>query len=140
MDNTTMLYPVIAMVALTFWVTARLFYVQRRATKKREVKYGFFSVYRGDVPEHIQAARDHYKNMFELPVLFYLWSAILYASGHIDHIDIVLSWLFVISRYIHSFIRATDHTKLLYRLSVFFVGWFLILFGWAKLFLQLIFR
>lgn len=140
MDNTTILYPIIAMAALTFWVTARLYLVQRRAMKSREVKYGFFRVYRGEAPEYLQATRDHYKNMFELPVLFYVWAGILYASGQVDLIDLVLSWLFVISRYIHSFIRATDHTRLLLRLSVFSVGWFLILISWAKLLIQLIMR
>jgi hypothetical protein len=140
MENTSIINPIIAMAALTFWVTARLYLVQRRATKNREVKYGFFRVYRGEAPEYIQAARDHYKNMFELPVLFYVWAGFLYASGQIDLVDLVLSWLFVISRYVHSFIRATDHTKLLFRLSVFAVGYFLILFGWVKLLIQLIMR
>ncbi|MBC8344701.1 MAG: MAPEG family protein [Candidatus Marinimicrobia bacterium] len=140
MDNTTILFPLIAMAGLTFFVTARLYFVQYKATKRREVKYGFFSVYQGEAPEFIQAARDHYKNMFELPVLFYLWAVILFASGQVDAADLVLSWLFVISRYIHSFIRATDHTKLLFRLSMFSMGYFLILMGWVKLLIQLIIK
>ena len=90
MENTSIINPIIAMAALTFWVTARLYLVQRRATKNREVKYGFFRVYRGEAPEYIQAARDHYKNMFELPVLFYVWAGILYTSGQIDIVDLVL--------------------------------------------------
>ncbi len=136
MNNTSILYPVIAMAVLSFYVTIRLFYVQYRATKRREVKYGFFSVYRGEAPETVQAARDHYKNMFELPVLFYLWVVILLASGRVDQIDILLSWLFVISRYVHSYIRATDHTKILFRLSVFAVGFFIILVCWLKLLIR----
>ena len=90
MENTSIINPIIAMAALTFWVTAQLYLVRRRATKNREVKYGFFRVYLGEVPEYIQAARDHYKNMFELPVLFYVWAGILYTSGQIDIVDLVL--------------------------------------------------
>ncbi len=138
MESASILFPVIAMAALTFFVTARLYFVQYRATKRREINYGYFSIYRGDPPEFIKAARDHYKNMFELPVLFYVWVVILYASGEVDRVDIILSWLFVASRYVHSFIRATDHSKILIRLSVFAVGFFLIMFCWAKLLIQLI--
>lgn len=78
--------------------------------------------------------------MCELPVLFYVWAVIVYVLGQVDISDSVLSWLFVVSRYIHSFIRATDHTKLLFRLSVFAVGYFLILLGWVKLLVQLMIR
>ncbi len=138
MDSDSILFPVIAMAVLTFFVAIRLYLVQYGATKRREVRYGFFSVYRGEAPEFIQAARDHYKNLFELPVLFYVWAVILYAGGQVDQVDLVLSWSFVVSRYVHSFIRATNHSKILYRLSVFAVGFFIVVACWAKLLLMLL--
>jgi|TARA_B100000959_G_scaffold225367_1_gene239476 hypothetical protein len=133
------LYPVIAMVALTFLVTAHLYFVQKRAIKKWDVKYGFFKIYEGDRPDYLQAARDHYKNMFQLPILFYSWAGIIFMMGNVDTLDLSLAWLFVASRYLHSGIRIIDHTKLLRRSSVFIVGWFVLLIAWGKLLFDLLF-
>jgi hypothetical protein len=133
------LYPVIAMVALTFLVTAHLYFVQKRAIKKWDVKYGFFKIYEGDRPDYLQAARNHYKNMFQLPILFYSWAGIIFMMGNVDTLDLSLAWLFVASRYLHSGIRIIDHTKLLRRSSVFIVGWFVLLIAWGKLLFDLLF-
>ena len=127
------------MVALTFLVTAHLYFVQKRAIKKWDVKYGFFKIYEGDRPDYLQAARDHYKNMFQLPILFYSWAGIIFMMGNVDTLDLSLAWLFVASRYLHSGIQIIDHTKLLRRSSVFIVGWFVLLIAWGKLLFDLLF-
>ena len=127
------LYPVIAMVLLTFVVTAHFYFVQKRAIKKWDVKYGFFKTYEGNSPDYLQAARDHYKNIFQLPILFYVWTIFVFIMGKVDTLDLTLAWLFVGSRYVHSGIRIIDHTRLLYRSSVFIIGWFVLLLAWGKL-------
>ena len=139
MKSNLILYPLIAMAALTFFVTAHLYFVQRKAIKKWDVKYGFFKTYEGDRPEYLQAARDHYKNIFQLPILFYVWTGILFMMGNVDTLDLSLAWLFVASRYLHSGIRIIDHTKLLHRSSVFISGWFVLFFAWGKLLFDLLF-
>ena len=53
--------------------------------------------------------------------------------GKVDTLDLTLAWLFVGSRYVHSGIRIIDHTRLLYRSSVFIIGWFVLLLAWGKL-------
>ena len=115
------------MVVLTFLVTAHLYFVQKRAIKKWDVKYGFFKTYEGNSPDYLQAARDHYKNIFQLPILFYVWTIFVFIMGKVDTLDLTLAWLFVGSRYVHSGIRIIDHTRLLYRSSVFIFGWFVLL-------------
>lgn len=139
MKPNLILYPVIAMVALTFFVTVHLYFVQKKAVKKWDVKYGFFKTYEGDRPDYLQAARDHYKNMFQLPILFYSWVGIIFMMANVDTLDLSLAWLFVASRYLHSGIRIIDHTKLLHRSSVFIVGWFVLLFSWGKLLFDFLF-
>ena len=121
------------MVVLTFFVTAHLSFVQKRAIKKWDVKYGFFKTYEGNSPDYLQAARDHYKNIFQLPILFYVWTIFVFIMGKVDTLDLTLAWLFVGSRYVHSGIRIIDHTRLLYRSSVFIIGWFVLLLAWGKL-------
>ena len=126
------------MLALTLFVTARLYFVQRRAIKGWEVKYGYFKTYQGDRPEYVQAARDHYKNMFELPVLFYVWVIAIFLLDSVDSFDLTLAWLFVISRIVHAVIRIVDHTKLLYRFPAFAVGWFVMVIAWGKFLFDLL--
>ena len=121
------------MVLLTFVVTAHFYFVQKRAIKKWDVKYGFFKTYEGNSPDYLQAARDHYKNIFQLPILFYVWTIFVFIMGKVDTLDLTLAWLFVGSRYVHSGIRIIDHTRLLYRSSVFIIGWFVLLLAWGKL-------
>ena len=89
------------MVVLTFLVTAHLYFVQKRAIKKWDVKYGFFKTYEGNSPDYLQAARDHYKNIFQLPILFYVWTIFVFIMGKVDTLDLTLAWLFVGSRYVH---------------------------------------
>ncbi|MEE2877343.1 MAG: MAPEG family protein [Candidatus Neomarinimicrobiota bacterium] len=138
MDSNLILIPLALMVALTLLVTARLYFVQRRAIKGWEVRYGYFKTYEGDRPEYLQAARDHYKNMFELPLLFYVWVIVVYLMESVDRIDLGLAWLFIISRIIHSGIRIADHTKLRNRFAAFTVGWFVVVIAWSKLLLGLL--
>ena len=100
------------MLALTLFVTARLYFVQRRAIKGWEVKYGYFKTYQGDRPEYVQAARDHYKNMFELPLLFYVWVIVIFLLDSVDSFDLALAWLFVISRIVHACLLYTSPSRI----------------------------
>ena len=138
MNTNLILLSLLVMVALTLLVSARLYFVKRRAVKGWEVKYGFFKTYQGDRPEYLQAARDHYKNMFELPLLFYVWVIVIILMDSVDRMDLTLAWLFVISRIVHSTIRIIDHTKLRYRFTTFTLGWFVLVVVFGKLLLGLL--
>lgn len=130
MRTDLILWPVFALVLLTAGVAIRLFTVSVMASKNRELPKGYFRTYQGDAPEALLAARDHYKNLFEMPVHFYLLMALIYASGNVYLIDIVLAWAYVSFRYVHSFIRATTN-RVSYRYKVFVVSFVILLFEWA---------
>ena len=119
------------MVVLTVGVTVRLYLVQMRAIKKREVRYRFFRVYEGEAPDYLQQAREHYKNMFEFPVLFYLLCIFLILKDSVDFWDIGLAWSFVILRYIHSYIRMTSN-YVPGRFAAFAGSFFALILGWVK--------
>ena len=124
------LWPVFALVLLTAAVAIRLFTVNVMAYRDRELQKGYFRTYQGDEPEVIRAARDHYKNLFEMPVLFYLLMALIYASGKVHLIDLVLAWAYVSTRFVHSFIRATTN-RVSHRYKVFLFSFAILLFQWA---------
>ena len=130
MQPDLILMPVIALVLLTAGVAIRLFTLNVMAFRNREVSKGYFRTYQGDEPEVIRAARDHYKNLFEMPVLFYLLMALIYATGNLHLIDIALAWAYVCSRYIHSIIRGTTN-RVSYRYKVFVGSFAILLCEWA---------
>jgi hypothetical protein len=98
------------------------------ATKNRRVQMPFFILYKNkeDVPDDLLQARDHYKNLFELPLLFYLLCILVYLTVDVTIVDLVFSWSFVAFRYIHSYIRATSNW--VPRRFAFFAAGFVVLF------------
>ena len=108
-----------------------MFLIVKKNITKKEIKYGQFKLYRGEFPDDYEQSRQHLKNQFELPIIFYLLVALLYSLNNLQYIDIILAWLFVISRYIHSFIRFKNN-YLPYRGSVFSLGLVILLAGWIN--------
>jgi len=109
MDNTLILYPLLPVVFLNFFVIFHMRYMIEKAIKKREVRYSWFRVYEGSAPEYMLAARYHYKNFFEIPILFYLLCIILYVIDDVRDLDLWIAWLFVVFKLIHSYIRLTSN-------------------------------
>ena len=131
MDRILIIYPVFAMVLLTFFSYIIMVLIVKKYITKKEIKYGQFKLYRGEFPDDYEQSRQHLKNQFELPIIFYLLVALLYSLNNLQYIDIILAWLFVISRYIHSFIRFKNN-YLPHRGSVFFLGLVILLAGWIN--------
>ena len=75
---------------------------------------------------------DNFNNLFEIPVLFYLLTIVIYITQSGDEILLGLLTAFVISRYIHSYIQAT-HNTVMQRFKVYSFGTTLIWVGWAVL-------
>ena len=72
----------------------------------------------------VQAA-DNYRNLFEMPVLFYAACALLLATGQASPGQAVAAWVFVALRIAHSLIHCTynnvDHRFAMYAASSFVV-------------------
>ena len=138
MSPPAILYPVFAMFLLTAAVSLRLYYVNLGAARNRVVKVKYFKLYRGeDVPDYMLAAADHYKNLFEQPVLFYVVCILLYVTKQLDTLDLALAWSYVGFRVIHSTIRATSNI-VPYRFAAFAVSSAILLSLWVKLMVQTI--
>ncbi len=117
------------MVLLTLAVGVILFTKNINAVKAKAVRVNFFAVYNEEAPIELLQARDHYKNLFELPVLFYLLVMILYVNQDVTIFDLFLSWTFVVMRFFHSYIRATSNW-VPKRSKVFIIGFIVLLIHW----------
>ena len=137
MDNTLILYPLLPVVFMNFFVIFHMRYVIEKAIKKREVRYSWFRVYEGSAPEYMLAARHHYKNYFELPILFYLFCIILYVINDVRDLDLWIAWLFVVFKLIHSCIRLTSN-YVPNRAYAFYICVLLLLGGWIYLAIRIL--
>ena len=67
-------YPLFTMVLLTLLVALRLLYFNTCAVLSGEVHIKHFKLFDDGIPPKLKAIAQHYKNMFELPVLFSKYS------------------------------------------------------------------
>ncbi len=88
--------------------------------------------------QDIQAA-DNFRNLFEVPVLFYTLAAIALATGYVPSWLVVCTWIFVALRVAHSLIHCT-YNKVFHRLAVFLPSFGLLLAMWIAFFLALLAR
>jgi hypothetical protein len=85
--------------------------------------------------ENVQAA-DNFRNLFEVPVLFYALGAVALATHQVPDWLVVGAWIFVALRVVHSFIHCT-YNKVMHRLAVFLTSFGLLVALWVSFFLSL---
>lgn len=64
---------------------------------------------------------ENLANLFELPVLFYALVPLLLVTGSVDAFQVVLAWIFVAFRYVHSFIHIT-YNRVVHRFIAYVIG------------------
>jgi len=110
MRNEQILLPMLGMMALTavvwFVLYARRIPAMRRAGKPAQT-YTTPDRVVDLLPEEISYAANNFKNLFELPVLFYGLCLYLYVTATAQSIDVYAAWLFLLFRIAHSAIHCT---------------------------------
>ena len=130
MQKTLILYPVILMMLLTLLLYVKNYLDNSRGVKDQSLKFKYFKAYQGDVPEYVAVSRQTLKNQFELPIFFYFLISVILAFDKVSQLDIIFAWIFVISRYIHCYIRLTSNYGP-NRAKVFQVGLFILIIWWV---------
>jgi len=131
-DNAIFL-PALAMAALTFVVWWRMYFT-RIGQMKRE------RIHPQSVATSAQAAAkltdsraaDNFRNLFELPVLFYLALVVAAQAGLASAVVLALAWLFVALRIVHSWIQCT-YNKVMHRFYVYVSGGMVLWVLWGML-------
>ena len=128
-----MYWPAVAMVALTFSVWLRMYFT-RIAQMKRE------RIHPQAVATSAQAAAkltdsrgaDNFRNLFELPVLFYLALVVAAQTGQVGVITLTLAWAFVALRVAHSVIQC-GYNKVIHRFYTYLAGGIVLWTLWGVL-------
>ena len=129
MSIPAILLPLLVQVALTFallmWTGSR----RLRAVRSREVDPSDVSMGERCWPAHAQQASNAFGNQFEVPVLFYLLVVLAILTRKADLFLVVLSWLFVVTRFAHAGIYlTTNHVP--HRFLAFLAGVLVLMVMW----------
>ena len=133
MEKTLILYPAISMMILTLFVYVKNYLDNRKAIINKSIKFSYFKTYTGEVPDYVAVSRQTLKNQFELPIFFYFLISIILVFDKVSQLDLILAWIFVVSRYLHCYIRLSSN-YVPYRAIVFQLG-MLVLIAWWIIFL-----
>lgn len=138
MPQEAILYPLFAMVLITLFVSVRLIMLRYRAVMQDGLKVRYFKHNEGDKPpEYLQRTTDHYDNLFQQPMLFYVVSILIYITSQTDLLLITLGWSYIATRLLHGYIHI-KYNKLIWRRNAFFLSTIVLFTLWGYLFAQLI--
>lgn len=118
MNYLDLLYPLCAMVFLTLSVSLYLAISNSLAVLSKKVHIKHLRLFNTEeIPTYLTKISQHYKNLYELPILFYVWILTLITLGNWTQIEVYLAWAFVGSRYLHSLVRVPNknvHIRFIY--------------------------
>ena len=129
-----LLLPLLAQVVLTFIVMVVMYNQRIKEMKSRKIhpqKMKVRSQHQGELTAS-EASANNYANLFESPVLFYTAVILALILMLQDNILVFLAWIYVASRYVHSFIHIT-YNEVMHRFTVFIFSCFVLLAMWMRL-------
>ena len=134
MFYTPLLIPLLALVFLTFLV-----WVYMYVTGVREIKRKSIDPQSLDTRVHGQALltdsgaqADNLKNLFELPVLFYVAVLLTLVLMIQDQLLVQLVWSYVALRYVHSLVHCT-YNRVMHRFIAYAASCLVLMLIWARL-------
>jgi hypothetical protein len=125
-----LIYPMFAMVLLTFVVALWMMYTRVTAISSGQMKFSYFKSYSGEATEMVLKTSRHFTNLFEVPVLFYATLLTIMILDISSSAILLLSWLFVVSRVLHAIIHIFV-TNIYPRMGAYMLGWLAVLGLWG---------
>lgn len=131
--NDAIFLPALAMAALTFVVWWAM-YFQRIGQMRRErihpQKVATSTLAAAHLTESNRA--DNFRNLFELPVLFYLALVVAHLTDQVHALTLGLAWAFVAMRVLHSAIHCT-YNRVMHRFYAYLAGGLVLWALWGVL-------
>lgn len=128
-----MIYPLFALVLLTIIVGAKLLSLRIKAVKAGQIRLSQLRLNQSaDIPDKVTQAARNYSNLFEVPVLFYTAGCLAIMLKYETIALIIVAWLFVLSRTLHSWIHLTGN-NVIHRMYAFMAGNMCVIAIWVLL-------
>jgi hypothetical protein len=131
------LLPLFVQVGLTFFLLFGMAVTRGKALSGGEVKFRDVALRKHNWPVRTAQIGDCFANQFELPVLLYVLIAIALPIRHADLIIVMLSWVFVVTRFAHAGIFVTSN-DVRTRSLAWFAGALVLLAMWLYFALKLL--
>ena len=131
------LLPVFALVGLTFFLLLWMATARTGALKARETSLKDIALRQPNWPEKATKIGNCYSNQFEIPVLFYILIALALPLRHADLFIVLMSWVFVVTRFAHAGIFVTSN-NIQQRSLAWFAGALVVLAMWIYFALKLL--
>ena len=103
------LLPVFVQVGLVFALLLWMASARGRSLQSGETKIRDIALRQPNWPERATAVANCFSNQFEVPVLFYILIALALPLRHADLVIVMLSWVFVVTRFAHAGIFVTSN-------------------------------
>ncbi len=124
------LAPVFVQVALTFALMVWMARERFGALRGGSVKVADIALGQRAWPDRALQAANTFHNQFELPVLFYALVAFALFTRKADLAFVVLSWVYVLTRFVHAAIYITRN-DIRQRFMAFLVGALILMVMWV---------
>lgn len=109
MSVQAVLFPVFALVALLFFLLARTALTRVASIRAGQVKMKDIALGQNAWPDAVTQTGNAYSNNLQLPVLFYALVAFAMLTKKDDLLFVVMSWLFVATRYAHAWVHVNSN-------------------------------
>lgn len=128
----------VALALLTSLVAMRMLIVRVGEMRLKRIHPQLIatSAQAGEKLQSMQVS-DNYRNLFEMPVMFYALCSLLLATGSATTFFATGAWLYVLLRCVHSVIHCT-YNRVMHRFAVFGTSFVVLLVLWARFGLQLL--
>ena len=103
------LLPLFVLVGLTFFLLIWMAGARRNALVGGETKIRDIALGQPNWPDRATQIGNCFANQFEIPVLLYVLIAIALPLRRTDLVIVLLSWLFVVTRFVHAGIFVTSN-------------------------------
>ena len=131
------LLPVFVQVGLTFFLLFWMVGARRQTLVSGETKIRDIALRQPNWPVRATQIGNCFSNQFEIPVLFYALIALALPLRHADLFIVLMSWVFVVTRFVHAGIFVTSND--LGQRSIAWLAGVLVLFAmWVYLALKIL--
>ena len=133
MEQQQIFAPVTALVFLTLLVWVFMYHKRLGFMRKKKIDpQVLINKAEGEKTlAPVAGPSDNLKNLFEMPVLFYLLCIMLFVLGKVDAMFLNLAWAYVGLRTIHSLIQST-YNRIVHRFSIYMLSMIVLIWMWLK--------
>jgi hypothetical protein len=103
------LLPLFVQVGLTFALLIGMVALRRQTLVSGETKIREIALGQPNWPVRATQVGNCYRNQFELPMLLYVLIALALPLRHADLFIVLMSWVFVITRFVHAGVFVTSN-------------------------------